>query len=142
VKGDKAILRIQNFFQRYVDSSEQLVQIRRFVEGMNDFGDDLPFGFHALQIGHVLAADDDSFDGGGVCMICRGAVEPAPTAVLTLKPATRAGRPIPANGYFTEKLAGTSGVAGVNEGSERPSNDVSGAMPQNTRKSLDQAVRA
>jgi hypothetical protein len=44
VKGDKAILRIQNFFQRYVDSSEQLVQIRRFVEGMHDFGDDLPFG--------------------------------------------------------------------------------------------------
>ena len=127
-------------------SRQQLVQVRRFVEGVHDFGYDLPLGFHALQIGHVLAADDNSLDGRDVCMIFRCGVEPAPTAVPTLKPAAKTGRPAPANGNFTEALAGTSRVVGMNQGNERSSNEVFGAVPQITGKTrgceLDQAIRA
>jgi hypothetical protein len=71
VKRDKTVLRVQNLFQRFVDAGEQLVQVCRFVEGMHNFGDDLALGFHALQIGHVPAAENDPLNDGIACVICR-----------------------------------------------------------------------
>ncbi len=57
---------------------QQLVEIRGFVESVNDLKDDLAFGLHTLQGGDIEKADDNSGIAGGVR--AGFGVEPAPGA--------------------------------------------------------------
>ena len=70
-----------------MDAAEELVEVGGFVEGVDDVGDDLALGFHAVEIGDVEEADDDRLRCGVVEVIAGGGFEPAPGAVFALEAA-------------------------------------------------------
>ena len=54
---------------------------------MNDIGDDLALGFHALEIVDVDETEDEGVDCGVIEAIADGDFEPAPAAILALEAA-------------------------------------------------------
>jgi hypothetical protein len=145
VERHKTILGVQDFFQRLMDAREQLVEVGRFIEGMHYFRDDLPLGFHPLQIGNVLIADNDPFDCGYLRTISRHGIEPAPATIFALKPAAAVKRAAAASRQFSEPFAKAGGVIRMKQGSDWTSDKIFGPMAENTGKTLarelDDAIR-
>jgi hypothetical protein len=67
-----------------MDAEKKLIEIRGFVERVNDVGDDLALFLHAADIGDIEKADDDGFDAGIAEVILAGNLEPTPGAVFAL----------------------------------------------------------
>jgi hypothetical protein len=54
---------------------------------VNDIGDDLALGFHALEIVDVDEAEDEGVEGGVIEAIADGDFEPPPHAIFALEAA-------------------------------------------------------
>ena len=136
MESDEAILRIENFFESLMDAVEKLVKVGGLVEGVNNFGDDLALGFHAVKVGNVEIGDDDAFDGGIVCAIAAKNIEPAPGSVFGAQAAAAADFMAGSGTQFGETLADFGGVIAVDKRDKRNAMQIFGAIAENFGESL------
>ena len=82
VKSHEAIFRVQNFLQRLMDAGQQLIKIGGLIERVDDVGNNLALGLHAVQIGDVVIADNNGFHVGIVEIVVESRFEPTPGTIL------------------------------------------------------------
>src|SRR3981081_2957701 len=93
---------------------QQLIEIRGFVEGVDDFEDDLTLGFDPLQVGHVEKAEHDS-RAAGSGPTSRLGIKPTPLPVLRAQAITAAGCTIGQGAKLAEHPAKGCGVIFVDK---------------------------
>ena len=88
-----------------------------FVERVDDVGDDLTLGFHAVEIGDVEKADDDALRVRIAESILRNDIKPAPLAIgedyNAMKSLRRLPRPVRQISGSWNGLHGCSQVRGL-----------------------------
>src|SRR6185369_13378144 len=91
VEGHDAIFGVEDFLKRAVDAREELIEVGGLVERVDDIGNDLALGLHALQVGDIDEGEDKYAGQGFVSKIRDASFEPAPGAIIALQAVTRLG---------------------------------------------------
>ena len=61
-----------------VNAGEELVEVCGFIQGMDDFGIDLAFRLHPVQICNIATKEKDAFQTGLSQLVGARKLDPAP----------------------------------------------------------------
>lgn len=134
VKSNEAILGVNDFFEGLMNMGEQLIEIGGLIEGVNDIGDDLALGFHAVKIGDVRVRDDDGVDGRIGEKTVAGGFEIAPGAILGTEAAAGLGDRAGKGSEFAKALAGGAEIVGMENGGDGQATELVGTITEDAGK--------
>src|SRR5690348_15418238 len=135
MKGDEAILCVQYFFQRLVDSFKQLVQIGGLIQCVHYFRDDLALSLHALQGRHIEKTRYKFVDRRVTRAVADCRLEPAPLSRFALQAAAAFLRIVGGFAQLGQLVLYLSSIVRMDEIRQRPPDEFLGMISKGAERS-------